>query len=72
MNVIIPIATFALMLRYVIDTGAAKRAKYTIGGVAGASFLAPPYLPYGFYVGLALQLGVSVFILLCVKATLDK
>jgi hypothetical protein len=72
MAVIIPIATFALMLRYIIDTDAAKRAKYIIGGTAGASFFIPAYLPYGFYVALAIQLGISIFILLYLKAMLDK
>ena len=74
MGIIIPIAAFALLLRYLIDTDAAKRTKYVVGGITGASFIVPfGYLPYGGYAAMALQLALSIFILFYLRiVTVDE
>ena len=67
-GLIFPIATIALVLRYIIATDASSRAKYIVGGIAGASFVIPSLFPYGPYVAMALQLGVCVFVILYLTA----
>ena len=64
MEIVIPVATFALLLRYLIETGEPRRTKYIVGGLVGASFFVVPFVPFGFYVGMLLQLGISVYILI--------
>jgi hypothetical protein len=66
LGIIIPIATFWLLLRYLIDTQVAKRPKYVAGAITGASLIAPPgFLPQ--YTPMLAQLAVSIFILFYLK-----
>jgi len=70
--IIIPVAAFALMLRYLIDTTVAKRLKYIVGVIIGASLVVPPaFLPR--YTPMFMQLAVGIFITFHLKAIIvDK
>jgi hypothetical protein len=56
---------------YVIATDASRKSKYLIAGCVAVSLVVPRLLPVASVIAMALQIGVSVFLILYWKATSD-